>query len=186
MRKIFRKIKQFRMNVFRKLINRITKWASNAELELIDKMREESNRIMTELSKIEQERNDGINSLAKHFSELHSDSEKEFMRNNKEISDRYRKLNASAERQLELATDLVVRLNNIFDKAHITISKFRGLMHSRVLTIESIQRSTALLNSDIKTLEEIDHELSEVKVSKEKIIRNDIQKLTDNRPRLVS
>lgn len=179
MGKVFRGIKNFRLKVFKKLAEKISRWASSTEENLLASMKAESEKLQKELLRIETARNEKLKGLIEHFDSLHEDSEKEFMKNNKEISTRYRKLNLKVEEQLEAATALVTKLNDTLEKAYVVVSQIRGLIHERSLTIQSIQRGTAFLISDLKLLSDMDTTLSEIKGMKEKIVRGDIQKLID-------
>lgn len=179
MRKVFRAIKNFRIRVFKKLAEKINRWASSTEENLLASMKAESDKLQKELIRIETARNEKFKELTEHFNGLHEDSEKEFMKNNKEISTRYRKLNLKVEEQLEAATALVTKLNDTLEKAYVVVSQIRGLIHERSLTIQTIQRGTAFLIADLKLLSDMDTSLSEIKGTKEKIVRSDIQKLVE-------
>jgi alanyl-tRNA synthetase len=179
MKKVFRAIKDFRIRVFRKLADKINRWASSTEENLILMMRAESDKLQKELLRIEIDRNEKFKELVEHFNGLYEDSEKEFMKNNKEISARYRKLNMKVEEQLEVATALVAKLNDTLERAYVVVSQIRGLIHERSLTIQAIQRATAFLSADLKTLSDMDTMLSEIKAMKEKIVRSDIHRLAE-------
>lgn len=181
MGKLRKALRAFRLKIFKKLLSSISRWASGTQAGMLEEMRKESNRLMDTLINIQETNNKNIKDLTTHFQDLHEDNTKEFMKNNKEISNRYRNLNAAVEQQLITATALVKKIEEVLETCYTAASQLRGTIHERALTIQSIQRATAFLVSDADLLKHIDASLDNVRESKAKIVRQDIQRLTENR-----
>lgn len=166
--------------MFKKLSAKIKSWANKTEGNLIIKMNEKADDLTKKLEQILEKRNSQIQELHVHYQQMHDESEKEFMKNNKEISDKYKRTQARLEKELTVAQELVQEAHENVELSKAIVSMIRGMIHSRTQTLGDIQRSTALLTSDLKVLQGIEDQLNTVKNLNEKTIRKEQFSIRDS------
>lgn len=166
--------------IFKKLSAKIKSWANKTEGNLIIKMNQKADDLTKKLEQILEKRNTQIQELHLHYQQMHDESEKEFMKNNKEISDRYKRTQSRLEKELTVAQELVQEAHENVELSKAIISMIRGMIHSRTQTLGDIQRSTALLTSDLKVLQGIEDQLDTVKGLNEKTIRKEQFSIRDS------
>jgi head-tail adaptor len=166
--------------IFKVLSIKIRNWAKKAESDLIHKMDTKTEELNKKLEVIVEKRNTQVAELHKHYQDMHNESEQEFMKNNREIAERYKRTQARLERELTVAQELVQEAHNNVELSKAILSMIRGMIHSRTQTMGDIQRSTALLGADLKVLQGIEEQLLNVKGLNEKTIRKEQFSIRDS------
>lgn len=165
-------------SLYRTLKKRIQIWSIKVEKDLVKQMDKRSEELTSKIEQILLIRDKQIEGLTKHYNQMFQNTSEEFQKSNEQIAERFRKLQIRVERELELLQELTLEARENVEFSRSVISKIRGLIHSRTQVIESIQRATAFLMSDLKILQSLE---AQANVVEDRIERTAKKELSQNR-----